>query len=105
MGNRESALGDVLGKVADALEVARDAKRGHDVAKVVRHRLTAGDHGDDLILDLALERVDLLVAFDNLLGEARVAALKCVKRLAEDVLGEAAHVGDLLVEERQLLLV
>ena len=99
------ALGDVLGQVADALQVAGDAQRGHDVAQVVGHRLAARDHGDHLLLDLALELVDLAVAHHDLLGELRVAALQRIERLAEQLLGEAAHLRDLLVEQRQLFLV
>ena len=56
------ALGDVLGEVADALEIVGDVDRGHDLAQILRHRLAAGDHADRLLLDLALRAVDLAVA-------------------------------------------
>jgi hypothetical protein len=36
---RDGPLGDVGGVVADALEVARDLERRHDLAQVARHRL------------------------------------------------------------------
>ena len=37
------ALGDVLGQVADPLEVVGDAERADDVAQIHRHRLAPGD--------------------------------------------------------------
>ena len=37
------------------------------------HRLAAGDHGDHLLLDLALEVVDLLVGKDDVLGGSWLA--------------------------------
>ena len=47
------ALGDVLGEVADALEIVGDAQRADDLAQVDRHRLAARDGQDRLLLDLA----------------------------------------------------
>ena len=99
------ALGDVLAEIADALQVVGDAQRRHDLAEVVGHRLAPGDHHHGLLLDLPLERVDRLVLLDGGGGELRVAALQRLDRLAEHLLGEAAHLGDLVVEERKLLLV
>ncbi len=55
------ALGDVLGEIADAFEIGGDADRHHDLAQVARHRLALGDGEDGLLLDLQLERVDLVV--------------------------------------------
>ena len=83
-----------------------DAQRAHDVAQVVGHRLAARDHGDDLLLDLALERCRSARSdCDDLLGELGIAALERIERLAEQLLGETAHLRDLLVEQRQLFLV
>ncbi len=45
------------------------------------------------------------VGLHDLLGQLRVAAFQRVERLTEKLLGEAAHLGDLLVEQRQLFLV
>ena len=55
---RDHALGDVLGEVADALEIVADAHGADDLAQVDRHRLAARDGQDRLFLDLALQRVD-----------------------------------------------
>ena len=105
IGDGESALGDVLGEIADALQVRRDAQCAHDVTQVVGHRLTACDHGDDLLFDLALEVVDRLVGLHDVLGELRVAAFERAQRLPEQLFSEAAHLGDLLVEQSKLFLV
>ena len=68
-------------------------------------RLAARDHHHRLLLDLALERVDRLVLVDGGGGKLRIAALQRLDRLAEHLLGKAAHLGDLVVEEGKLLLV
>ena len=101
----DGALGDVLAEIADALEVVCDTECRHDLAEVVGHRLAPGDHHHGLLLDLLLERVDRLVLLDCGGGELRVTALERLDRLAEHLLGEAAHLRDLIVEERELLLI
>ena len=82
-----------------------DAQRAHHVAQVVGHRLAAGDHGDHLLLDLALEVVDQAVGQHDLLGDLGIAALERLERPAQELLGKTAHLSDLLVEQRQLFLV
>ena len=57
-GDLGGALGDVLGEVADALEIAGDAHRPDDLAQVDRDGLPAGDDGNRLLLDVALERIE-----------------------------------------------
>ena len=66
---RHDALGDVLGEVADALQIVGDAQRADDVAQVDRHRLAPGDGQDRLFLDLALQHVDLVVVRDDALRQ------------------------------------
>ena len=48
--------------------------------------------------DLALEQVDAAVAGDRRLGELGIAALQRVEALRQQLLGQAAHLRDLLVE-------
>ncbi len=72
----EGALGEVLGKVADALEIVGDAERGDDLPEVGGHGLPARDGGDRLLLEVVLEVVDRLVGGDDLLGDADVAVLQ-----------------------------
>ena len=81
-GQRHHALGDVLGEIADALEVVGDAQRADDLAQVDRHRLAAGDGEHGLVLDLTLQRVDLGVGADHLLGQLGVAPGERVDRSA-----------------------
>ena len=68
------ALGDVLGEVADPFEIAGDADRADDFAKVDRHRLSARDGEDRLLLDLALQRVETRIGRHDLMGERDVGA-------------------------------
>jgi len=73
---RADALGDVLGEIADALEIVGHAQRADDLAQVDRHRLAPRDGEDGLFLDLALEGVDLGVIGDDTLGERDVVLVQ-----------------------------
>ena len=91
---RDHALGDVLGEIADPLEIVRDAQRADDLAQVDRHRLAARDGEDRALLDLALQRVDGRVERDDALGELGVAPRQRVDRVGDLLFGEPAHLGD-----------
>src|SRR5262249_16070895 len=67
------ALGDVLGEIADALEVVGEPQRRHDVAQIDRHGLTPRDGQDRLLLDLALQLVRVDVDGTVALGQSGVA--------------------------------
>ena len=100
----ERALGDVLGR-SPMRSSSGDAQCAHDVAQVDGHRLAARDHRDHLRLDIALRAGRWRGRRARRLGELGIAPFQRVEGLAEAVLGEAAHVRDPLVEERQLVLV
>ena len=93
-GDRHHALGDVLGEVADALEIVGDAQRAHDLAQVDRHRLAARDGQDRALLDLALQGVDRGVGRDHALGALGVALGERIDGIRDLLLGQAAHLGD-----------
>src|SRR5262245_15125747 len=101
----DRALGDVLAEIADALELVRDAERRHDLSEVIRQGLPARDHHHRLLLNLLLQRVDRLIFVDGGGSKFGIAALQRVEGLAEYLLGETAHLGDLVVEEGELLLI
>ena len=88
------ALGDVLGEVADALEVVGDAQRADDVAQVDGHRLAPGDRQDRAFFDLALQGVDLHVDGDRALGQGGIALAQRIERVADLFLRQSAHFGD-----------
>ena len=52
------ALADVLGEIADSLEIVGDPQNADDLAQIDRHRLTRRDGLDCLLLDVALLRVE-----------------------------------------------
>ena len=104
-GDLERALGDVLGEVADAFEVAGDADRADDFAQIDRHRLAARDGEDRLLLDLALQRVEARVGRDDLMGERHVGLAQRVHRVDQHFLGDAAHFGDAALERVEILVV
>ncbi len=89
-----AALGDVLGEIADALEVGGDADRHHDLAQVARHRLALGDREDRALLDGELQRVDFLVIGDDDIGKLGVALCKRLDGFGEMILGQPAHLGE-----------
>ena len=101
----DRALGDVLGEIADPLEIAGDADRADDLAQVDRHRLAARDGHDRQILDLALQRVEARIGGDDLMGERRVGVGQRVHGVDHHFLRDAAHFGDAALERVELLVV
>ena len=98
------ALGDILGIIADPLDHAGDLERGDDVAQIVGHRRAQRDDLDRAPLDLGLERVDLLVAADDLGGGDRVAPDQRLHRVADRDFGEPAHLADERAQPLDLLV-
>ncbi len=98
----DRTLGDVLGEIADPLEVVGDANRADQLAQINRHGLAAcdGHHGE--ILDLALQRVETGIGGDDLMGEHRIGAGERVHGLNHHLFGDAAHFGDQAVERVEL---
>ncbi len=102
VAERDDALGDVLGEIADPLEIVGDAQRADDLAQIDRHRLAARDGQDRLFLDLALQRIDQGVGRDHLLGKLGVALDQRIDRLRDLLFGEPAHFGDVAREVLQV---
>ena len=80
---RVDALGDVLGEVADALQIGGDAHGADDLAQIDRHRLAAGDGENRLLLDLLLQRVHVRVGRHHASSEVGVAAGQRLDRIAQ----------------------
>ena len=101
---QRNALGDILGIVADPLDDAGDLERRDHVAQIVRHRRAQRDqlHGAPLGLDL--EHVELLVVLDDLRPRHRVALDQAAHRLADRMLGEAAHLADQRAQPLKVLV-
>ena len=90
----DDTLADILGEVADPLEVVGDAQHRHQGAEVDGHRLSQRDRRDGFFLDLPLQRVDCGVRGDHLTGQPDVAPRQRVDRVGDLLLGEAAHLRD-----------
>ena len=101
---RDRALGNVGGVVADALDVRRDAQAGEDLAQVARHR-SAQRQQHHVVADPAFGRVDGLVVGDDPARGAVVAAIDHVQRGFELDHGDVAHLHDLLDQVALLLVV
>ena len=97
---RQHPLADVLGEVADPLEVVGHAQRTDDFPQIDRHRLPAGDRQHRPLLDLRLQRVDAGIAGHGALGAVGVAARQRVDRVGDLLLCKPAHLrhhpGELL---------
>ena len=91
---RHHALADVLGMVADPLQIVAHPHGADDLAQIDGHRLPAGDGQDRLFLDLMLHRVDGRIGGDHLFGEIGVAFDQGAGGIGDLPLGETAHLGD-----------
>ena len=101
----DRALGDVLGEIADPLEIARDPNGADDLAQVDRHRLPARDRQRRLLLDLALQEVEPRIGLHHLMRKRGVAGGERVDRVDHHFLGQAAHLGDPPLEQVKVLVV
>ena len=101
---RDRALGDVGRIVGDPFDVAGDAQRADDAAQVARHRLAQGQHADGLVVDLALDRIDLLVRLDDVRGQLGVALDDRLDRVGDLAFRQAAHAGDHVGQPLQLFV-
>src|SRR5690242_10196571 len=90
-GNR--TLGYVGGVITDSLQVASNLQRREDLAQIARYRLPQGQEANRKIVELALQLVDLDIAFDNARGKLGVARHYRLDRGAELAFGKSAHFG------------
>jgi hypothetical protein len=92
---RNDALANVLGVVADPLQVVADAHGADAFAQIDGHRLAPRDGEDAFILDLALQRVDSRIESNDTLAELDIAIDQGLNGIRDLPLHEAAHLGDL----------
>jgi hypothetical protein len=68
----DNPLGDILGEIANALEIAWNPNSRDKFAKIRRQRLPPRDRRDRLFLDIALQYIKAPVAPDGRIGEIGV---------------------------------
>ncbi len=90
-GDADHSLGDPLGKVGDALELAVDPQHREDEAKVARHRLGEREQAHALLLDLHLHAVDLGIAVADPLGLGGIALDDRADDPLDPLLDEGPH--------------
>jgi hypothetical protein len=71
---RNNALADILGQVADPFEVVSDSQNSDDLTQVNRHRLARCDRFNRLLLDLPLLRIELDIRNDYVMGMVRASS-------------------------------
>ena len=87
----DDALADVLGEVADALELVGDPQDADDLPQIDGDRLAARDRLDRPFLDGALHVVDGRVGVDHPPGALAVAGGQRLDRLGDLPFGKPAH--------------
>jgi hypothetical protein len=92
---RDDALADVLGVIADPFQIIAYAHGADAFAQIDGHRLAPGDREDAFILDLALQPVDGRIETNNALAKLDIAIDQSLNRIRDLPLHEAAHLGDL----------
>src|SRR5438445_6502711 len=87
----KSALGDVDGLIADALQIIVDAGDGQDEAEIGGHELVQGEKLDDAVVNFHLKLVDGVFFLEDALGELLVGFQNGVNGLVNGALRETAH--------------
>jgi hypothetical protein len=91
---RNHALGDVLGQVADAFKIIRKTQGADNFAQIDRHRLAARDGEHRLFFDFALQCIDVRVPRGYALRQRGIALRQGIDRLRDLFLGKTAHLGN-----------
>ena len=84
-------LGDVDGLVADAFQVAIDARDGEEEAQVRSHGLLSGEEALDALVNFNLHFVDGVFFGEDDFGQVFFGVQDGVDGLMDGALGEAAH--------------
>ena len=84
-------LRDVHGLVADAFEIAIDARNGQQKAQVGGHGRLQGEQALNALVDLDLHLVDGVFLAEDGFGESLVGVQHGVHGLVDGALGEASH--------------
>ena len=91
-------LRDVDGLVADAFEVAIDARDGEEEAQVGGHGLLEGEQALDALVNFDLHFVDGVFFVEDGFGEVLFGVQHGVHGLVDGALGEAAHPEQALLQ-------
>ena len=91
---RRDPLADVLGEIADPLDIDGDPHGADDFAQVHRHRLAPGDGEHRALLDHVLQTVDFGVGGDDALAQHDIASDQRIDGFDDHAFGEAAHFRD-----------
>ncbi|MDT4869035.1 hypothetical protein FQZ97_1040420 [compost metagenome] len=105
LGQDQRPLGDVLGQVAGPLQVRGQLHGPQRPAQVAGDRLAQGDQADRLLLDIAVQGVQAVVALDHRLCQGHVAPGDGFDGVRHLRLGQTAHADDLGRQLVQLVAV
>ncbi len=92
------APGDVLGEVAAALDLGEHAQDGDEHGQLVEVQPLVGDPLQDLVFDLALQRIDDLVGAGELDRGVAIGGEKGVGRAGKPFADEGEELDDLPVD-------
>ena len=100
----DGPLGDVLGIIADALEIGGDLQRPDHGAEIGRHRLAQRQHLHGELLELVFERIDAAVFLDHDRGALDVPLDHGLDGGGDLGFAQAAHLHDDVVQLGQFLV-
>ena len=92
---RDHAFADMLGVVADALEVVADPHGADAFAQIDRHRLPPRNGENGFLLDFTLHGVDRRIHRDHALAQLYIAIDQSLDGIGDLAFGEAAHFRNL----------
>ena len=90
----DDPLADILGKIADALDLIRNAQDADNLPKVASDRLPPCNGLNRPFLNVALHGIDRRVGGDDPLCKTAVARRQCLDRFGNLPLGQPTHLGD-----------
>ena len=86
--------GDAVGFVAGAFQIGNGARDGDEQAQIARGGLAPPDDGDQLVVDLQLQGIDMRLGIAHGLGCFEVVVRHGLYRLAQLLFDQPAHFHD-----------
>jgi hypothetical protein len=92
--DRNDAIGDVLRKIADALDLVGNPQDPNDLSKVIRYRLAPRNGLDRSFLDVVLHGIDRRIGGNYALCATGIASRQRLDRLGNLSLRQPTHLCD-----------
>ena len=94
----QGAFADVHGHITDPFEIGGDLETGGDKPEVAAGGLVQGQQTNADIVDVHVEPVHLMVAFNDDLGELGISVHQRLHRFLNLIFDQSSHVEDFLTQ-------